>query len=156
MQIIDLEASGLHPDSYPIEIGVYDIEDPDNSFSFLIKPDPSWTHWDYNAQDIHGLSRDYIEQDGISIWEACRILNERLGDCVLSDAVDFENMWLSQLFETANREPEFVVESVYSYVNVMDLGDFEAAMFSGARPHRALDDARIIGEVVKQYRRQDK
>lgn len=153
MQIIDLEASGLHPDSYPIEVGVYDIEDPDNSFGFLIKPDQTWTHWDYNAQDIHGLSRDYIEQDGITIQEACRVLNERLGDVVLSDAVAFENMWLATLFETANQTPTFIVGSVYDHINLMDLGDFEAELFSGNTPHRALEDARIIGEVVKKYRR---
>lgn len=153
MQVIDLEASGLHPDSYPIEVGVYDIEHPESSFSFLIKPDPTWTYWDYSAQDIHGLARAYIEEDGISIYEACKVLNEKLGDCVLSDAVSFENMWLNTLFGTANVVPTFVVESVYNYINLMDLADFEAAMFNGARPHRALDDARIIGECVKQFRK---
>lgn len=152
MQIIDIEASGLHPDSYPIEVGVYNVDNPEDSFSFLIKPDPTWTYWNYNAQDVHGLSRAYIEEDGISIYQACRILNERLGDCVLSDAVAFENMWLSTLFETANAEPQFTVESVYDYINLMDLGDFETEMFSDARPHRALDDARIIGECVRKFR----
>jgi len=152
MQVVDIEASGLDPQSYPIEVGVYDIDKPEESFSFLIAPDPTWTHWDYNAQDIHGLSRDYIEQDGISIHEACSILNERLGDVVLSDAVPFEVMWLSRLFGTAGVEPKFAVSSILTQVHPSYYQELFGELDSGHRPHRALADARMIGEVVAKYR----
>lgn len=44
LTFLDIEATGIHEDSYPIEIGWVDTEG--NESSFLIKPIPEWTHWD--------------------------------------------------------------------------------------------------------------
>ena len=152
MQIIDIEASGLRPESYPIEIGVYDVDNPNNSFDFFIKPDPEWTFWDDRAEEIHGIPRECIETKGISIYRACEILNARLGANVLSDAVSFDSMWLDRLFETANATPVFKVRSVYEFVHPSYITDFEHYLFENDMPHRALEDAKIIGEIVKKFR----
>ena len=46
--IIDIEASGFGRGSYPIEVG---FALPDRtSYSFLIKPAQSWTHWSEDAE----------------------------------------------------------------------------------------------------------
>ena len=57
--IIDVEASGLQSESYPIEVAWCDI-DTCCASSFLIKPARSWTVWDKKAEALHGLSRDLL------------------------------------------------------------------------------------------------
>ena len=46
--IIDVEASGFGPYSYPIEIGV--ALDNGDKYCTLILPAPAWTHWDEEAE----------------------------------------------------------------------------------------------------------
>lgn len=52
---IDFEASGIAPDSYPIEVAAVSSE---FAFNTLIKPARYWTHWSFDAQDMHGLSQE--------------------------------------------------------------------------------------------------
>jgi hypothetical protein len=42
--VLDVEASGFGAGSYPIEIGY--IASDGTSYCTLIRPAPSWTHWD--------------------------------------------------------------------------------------------------------------
>jgi len=51
---LDVEASGLGPDSFPIEIGWAILGGP--AGSVLIKPAPDWSQdaWDETAEDLHG------------------------------------------------------------------------------------------------------
>ena len=49
--IIDVEASGFGPRSYPIEVGV--AMEADRRFSALIAPASDWTHWDDEAEQVH-------------------------------------------------------------------------------------------------------
>lgn len=58
---IDFEASGIAPDCYPIEVAVVSGE---TSFTSLIKPARYWTHWSFDAQDMHGLTQDQLRQQG--------------------------------------------------------------------------------------------
>ena len=58
---IDFEASGIAPDSYPIEVAVVSNE---TVYSSLIKPVRYWTHWSFDAQDMHGLTQDHLLQEG--------------------------------------------------------------------------------------------
>ena len=53
--VLDIEASGFGRDSYPIEIG-YVL--PDGSgYCTLVHPEAAWTHWDPQAQRLHGITR---------------------------------------------------------------------------------------------------
>ena len=51
--IMDIEASGFGRSSYPIEVG-YVLGDG-SSFCTLIRPLPSWTHWDASAESVHHI-----------------------------------------------------------------------------------------------------
>ncbi|MEH6628750.1 MAG: hypothetical protein V7739_20100 [Motiliproteus sp.] len=56
MIIVDIEASGLSPDSYPIEIAWVDTR-TDACDAFLINPETAccdWDYWNYDAEKIHG------------------------------------------------------------------------------------------------------
>lgn len=99
---VDLEASGLHPDSYPVELGWSGSSEG----SCLIRPEPGWTHWDPEAEAVHGLSRDALFKDGIDVKAAANLLKMAAdGAIIVSDAPEFDEAWLHELFSAAG-EPK--------------------------------------------------
>jgi len=151
-KIIDIEASGLQQDSYPIEIAVYDIDDESQSFVHLIKPHESWTHWCYDAQNVHGLSRQYIEEDGEDAYEVCQHLKQVLStNNVYSDAPSYEMMWLRKLFWTFDEVVPDTVLSVMHLIEWKHHQDFNNELSNLKVPHRALPDAVMIGQCVKSF-----
>jgi DNA polymerase III epsilon subunit-like protein len=105
---IDVEASGLHRTSYPIEVGWAFLDL--SSDGFLIRPAPGWSEWDWSfeSQKIHGISRDQCLRDGVDVWDAARRLNaEFASKTLLSDAPEFDARWLAVLFDATGIKPEF-------------------------------------------------
>lgn len=158
MLIIDIEASGLDPDhSYPIEIGVYNTDQPSTSLSFLIKPDDSWHYWDEFAAEMHGISLDELSEYGISPESACHQLNQYVMEMssekpyVISDAPDFDYMWLKCLFLTTDMRMQFKVKGIDSILEPSRQATLFAELERQEMPHRALADARIIGDILRGY-----
>lgn len=60
---IGFDASGIVPDSYPIEVAVIFAR---GEYQALIQPASYWDHWRYDAQDMHGLSREQFISEGQS------------------------------------------------------------------------------------------
>ena len=152
MIIFDIEASGLHPESYPIEIAWQDSDDPESYDEFLIKPASGWTHWDdYAENKIHHISRKMINESGISISEACARLNTALeGKTIYSDAIDFDQRWMMRLFNEAGLEPLFNFGSVIDLLpSIADRIHLETLQHTLVK-HRALDDARQIAKWMNQ------
>jgi len=150
MYVIDVEASGLAAESYPIEIAWQDSKDPDNFDSFLLLPDPAWTYWDeYAENEIHHISRAMLAEGGIPLEEACERLNLKLsGKEVYSDAVDFDRNWIQRLFNTVSVEPTFTMRSIFDLLPENAEQDYEALVSDQIVVHRALDDARQIASLV--------
>ncbi|MEM7146843.1 MAG: hypothetical protein AAF591_17055 [Verrucomicrobiota bacterium] len=94
---IDIEASGLGNTSFPIEVAWNDSGGLITNH--LVKPESDWTSWDSEAERIHGITRDELEQDGISAAELCRLIRASLsGVTAYSDAPELERFWLNRLF----------------------------------------------------------
>ena len=107
--IIDVEASGLGPDSYPIEVGV--ALGNGGRFCTLIKPQPGWTHWDESAEEVHQIPRPLLDNYGRSTPEVAQLLNEQLiGVVVYTDGWTVDKPWLSKLFEAAGVGMNFEVQ----------------------------------------------
>jgi len=54
------------------------------------------------------ISRNELEQDGISLKQACAQLNDAFsGGHIFSDAPDFERHWLDRLYDTARMKRPF-------------------------------------------------
>ena len=158
MLIIDIEASGLDPDhSYPIEIGIYNTTQPKTSLSFLIKPHDDWNYWDDIAEEIHGISINELLEYGISVYDACNRLNQYVTEmsphkpCVISDAPDFDFMWLRCLFLSTNIRMQFKVDGIDSILEPSRQATLFAELERQDMPHRALADARIIGDILRGY-----
>lgn len=162
---LDIEASALD-DGFPIEVGVALINDdetlePGPAESWLIKPSSDWEDgaWDPLAEDLHGISREILERDGLSPWTVAERLSAALADVsvVYSDAPSRDGGWLSVLFE---QSPLTLSVSLMGYNGLLRavLGGRERAQAilrearaAAARQHpvqhRALPDALKLRET---------
>jgi hypothetical protein len=94
--ILDFEASSLSDYSYPISAG---LVARGHVYYWLIKPDQNWIDWDTQSQALHGLSRFFIEKNGIPSHQVFDELSQILANekYVYSDNPDCETLWLSRL-----------------------------------------------------------
>ncbi|MDM9627771.1 transcriptional regulator [Rhizobium sp. S152] len=93
---LDFEASSLGRHGYPIEIA-WVFED-DRSRSLLIKPEPTWTDWSEDAQAIHGISRQQLDQEGTPvILVVTEMMAELAGHDLYASSPSWDGKWLSVL-----------------------------------------------------------
>ena len=154
--VIDLEASGFGRGSYPIEVG---FVLPDGAtYCSLIHPAPHWTHWDPQAEQVHGLTRAMLERHGRSPAEIAAVLNERLrGANLYCDGWAHDYPWLALLFDEAGRTPAFKLRHLQELLGQHDVRHWDAAC-SAARSqlalgrHRASSDARVLQQAIVHVR----
>ncbi|WP_018982716.1 3'-5' exonuclease [Salinimonas chungwhensis] len=146
--IIDVEASGFGAQSYPVEVGL--IRCDGERFCSLIKPADDWQHWDEQAQQLHGISRDDLATYGQSPTDVCLQLNKFVGSStVYCDGWVVDYPWLIKLFNTAGVPMEFRVSSLDFLLKEHQMDVWDAvkegllAEFNDRR-HRASSDAELI------------
>ncbi|WP_428036348.1 hypothetical protein [Amphritea sp.] len=153
---LDLEASGLGPYSYPIEVAWKGTEEV--SDSFLINPDsvPEWTFWDEYAEELHNICRSELREHGISALSACLRLNDALeGRDVLSDAWEFDHFWLTRLFKAAGQKMAFRLVSLREVLSAEELIQYQFVCKAQLRQHRAMDDVDHILQAIRSVRFSD-
>jgi hypothetical protein len=136
---VDVESSGLDLiKSYPIEIAW--MSESGICDEFLVKPSGNWGYWSLQAESIHGIKREQLLKDGISIIDACHRLNSKLkGLTVFSDAVNYDSSWLGTLFREGGIKPEFFISQM-PYISR-----------AGHKiPHRALADCKLYIDIIKE------
>jgi hypothetical protein len=145
---LDIEASGFGARSYPIEIGY--VRSDGRACCTLVKPAPHWTHWDAEAERVHGIARPTLLQHGRAIVEVADLLNADLaGQTVYCDGWAHDYPWLALLFDEAERPLRFRLESVTTLLDEPRLARLDtvhrAAMAElGLVRHRASNDARAL------------
>jgi len=157
--VLDIEASGFGSGSYPIEVG---FVLPDGSaFCTLILPDATWTHWDGDAERIHGISRALLQRHGRSAAEVAAELNRRLaGRDVYCDNWAHDYAWLARLFDSADANPTFHLRHLRELLSENAAAHFDDARDAVARDlqlrrHRASSDARVLQLSVAKVWRED-
>ncbi|MEH6579921.1 MAG: hypothetical protein V7731_22945 [Amphritea sp.] len=147
---LDLEASGLGPRSYPIEVAWKSTGD--NSFdNFLIDPDSAvqWDYWDEFAEEMHGICRTELQRKGISVETACKRMNDQLsGKSVLSDAWEFDNFWLTRLYSEAGMQMAFQLQGLEAVLSAGQLIQYRLISKSQLRRHRAMKDVEHILQAI--------
>lgn len=142
---IDLEASGLGADSWPIEVGwCFPVGNPS---ARLIRSAEDWKDaaWDPNAEALHGISRDVLAASGEAPKDVCSALNTALaGVKVYSDAPDWDGYWLYRLYQAAKMRQAFELwdfQDLFAGLSVAAIQE-AAAKASAVAPHRhrASDD----------------
>ena len=153
---MDIEASGFGRSSYPIEVG-YVLGDG-SSFCTLIRPAPSWTHWDRSAESVHHIERATLDRHGRPVAEVAALLNERLrGRTLYSDGWGHDFAWLSALFDEAGCVQRFRLESLRKLLSEEEADRWKptrdriSGEFSLAR-HRASVDAWLLQQTWLRVR----
>lgn len=148
---IDVEASGFGRGSYPIEVG---LVLPDGTpHCFLIAPQRTWTAWDEEAEEVHGINRETLFNYGRSVADVAWRLNELLGHkTVYSDAWSFDLSWLGKLFDAADMYQTFKLAPLHDLVPEQQLSTWddtkqEVAEDLALRRHRASGDALILQQT---------
>ncbi len=154
--VLDIEASGFGHDSYPIEVGF--VLPDGQSYCSLIRPIPTWTHWDPAAERVHRIALATVVRHGRDVTEVAMQLNQRLnGLTVYCDGWAHDYVWLSVLFDAAGLQPSFRLETLRAL-----LSDREAAFWSVIKQqittemrlprHRASSDAKILQHTLIRLR----
>ncbi|TCV88558.1 MULTISPECIES: hypothetical protein [Methylomonas] len=90
--------------SYPIEIAWYDQNG--NIESHLINPYTvdDWIDWDYNAQQIHGISRKLCGEQGVHPKFLCHRMNQSIqpGETIYADGIPFDDWWIETLYSVGS------------------------------------------------------
>ena len=152
--VIDIEASGLGSNSYPIEIGI--VLSNGKTYESLIQPATEWTHWDCEAENLHGISRQQLLLQGKQAKLVCLELNNLCyGKRLYSDCWVYDFAWLNKLFGQAGIAMTFScspIESILSEEQLKSWPSFKRdyIQHSGIAPHRALNDAVIISEILER------
>lgn len=156
--IIDVEASGFGRGSYPIEVGF--VMPDGEAVCTLVRPASHWTHWDGQAERLHGLTRELLERRGRSPGEVARLLNERLRGCtVYCDGWANDYTWLAMLFDEAGLQPAFTLRHLRELLNEQDADQWhhtcrEVRDSLQLQRHRASSDARVLQLALERLRAQ--
>jgi putative intracellular protease/amidase len=149
--IIDLEAPGFGRDSYPIEVGV--ALDDDRKFCSLIRPQPQWAYWDHEAERVHGIARERLQQRGKPVAEVAAGLNRLLeAKTLYSDGWVADRPWLTRLFHAAGMAMNFRVsplELILSEEQMARWHEVKQEVLASVeqRRHRASIDAWVVQQT---------
>lgn len=155
MYIIDIEASGLGDESYPIEIAWCAVNG-DDVFSALINPDSAgdWDYWDEHAEmDIHGISRDECCEKGENLVTIGRQLEAFLAEnVVFSDAAYQDQQWINRLLEAVGKVSPAKLLDIEQSVPIDRRAELSRRLSELSRPHRAEADCLALRELVRNIR----
>jgi len=156
--IIDLEASSLHSNSYPIEVGV--VLHSGERYCALIRPDDSWQDWDKEAEDVHHITKKLLQEHGKSIEMVADELNTLLGNqTVYSDGWVVDDSWVKKLFYTAKKSPTFTVSTIELILTEKQMEIWHKTQNNLLKDHeeerhRASFDAALIQKTYIETRKQ--
>lgn len=149
--IIDIEASGFGSQGYPIEVGF--IMEDKQTWCALIQPEKNWEFWDKQAESIHHISRDILEQHGKPAELIVAQLNNLLANkIVYSDGWAHDYVWLHQLYESVNQKPSFKLQDlryILDEAQMLHWHETKQGVIEEmhAVRHRASSDARVIQQT---------
>jgi hypothetical protein len=147
-RIVDIEASGFGRGSYPIEVG-YALPDG-TSHAMLVRPEAHWTHWDPEAERLHGISRETLLRHGLPAAEVVQTLNSELcGTTAYSDGWARDYTWLAVLYDAVQRVPTFRLENLHALLSEEEAARWDRTKEQllrelGLHRHRAANDARLL------------
>ncbi len=152
INIIDIEASGLHFDSYPIEVAVLANG---KIKSWLIKPEPDWNYWSDIAEGMHGINREMLQREGLPATRVVRELSVFLKESnglLYSDAAQWDGDWIDTLYFAVREAKPFHVGSIYDLMEPSQKVDFDKlkaklAESSNYRHHQAAEDVKMIRDA---------
>lgn len=152
MWVIDFESSGLHRSSYPIEVG---LTNGKIEYQALIRPMKHWLFWSDASEDIHGIARQSLFEEGKEAEDVAFKLNELLKDeTVYCDAIKWDSFWCRVLFSDNGIHQQFELDDLAKLLaNEASTARFleehrRLKALGKYQLHRALHDARLIYDAL--------
>lgn len=137
---IDFEASGIAPDSYPIEVAVVF---PGGEYQTLIQPAKYWDHWSYDAQDMHQITLEQLILEGTPPLAVAQAMNRLFDGKTLCSDNPADCFWLDVLYEAAGIDPTFEVKPIEAFVGREAASEILKRL-PMRKSHRALEDAKAL------------
>ena len=155
LMFIDFEASGLGPDSWPVEVGLaWIIGGAVQTWSSLIRPEPGWDQnaWSFQAVRIHGIQRAELDTAPGAAEVADELLDRIEGKHIISDS-GHDRFWADQLLETVDLLPPPFVNIGTVIAAACDddpvlIKRIDTHLLTTPRPHRAGPDAARLAEAT--------
>ncbi len=167
---MDFEASGLSPESYPIQVA-WSAADGSVTECWFIEPAPAYgwaleEAWDASAERVHGIPFATLLEQGKPAALIAARMNEQLGGQIIYvDGGAFDQIWCGQLFAAADLEQLFVIgdywdlileilppsqtrQSGWQYA-LQDAAWKRVQLSSGGRRHHADTDVRYLVELYR-------
>lgn len=125
---LDLEASGLAPGCYPIEVGWASVDAAGVVVgeATLIRPTDEWMRhgtWDPSAEQLHRISLDDLQRHGQDPMDVARRMNVVLdGRTLYSDSIS-DVVWTKALFDAAAERMTFEIAPKRSDALIIELAD---------------------------------
>ncbi len=153
---IDIEASSLAPDSWPIEVGLAWIADGTvETWSSLIRPDPDWDEdaWSAQSAEVHGIARSDLDAAPLASDVAHEVMDRLHGMIAVSDAPAFDHYWAERLAETIGMKLKMFADfdaAVGSVCagNHAAIGKVFTHLEMTPSPHRAGPDAARLAAAI--------
>ena len=99
-RFLDVEASSLSANSYPIEVA-WSNEKGDIT-SYLINPYlvDCWTDWSVDSQKIHGITREQCKEQGVDPRWLCDYMSNSIdpNQNIYADGGEFDEYWIDTLY----------------------------------------------------------
>jgi hypothetical protein len=152
--VLDIEASGLHDSSYPIEIAYGDLDTSEIN-SHLITPTAKWkqSYWDPTAEKMHGISLQSLDKATPAL-DVAKIVQHDLGnaDIILSDAPDWDQIWIDKLWAEGGLENPPILRDFFSLINVISPESGPEILEHELKDpaHRAGDDVKMLVELFRK------
>ena len=124
--------------------------------SFLIRPEEDWTHWSDEAEQIHGISREQLLEEGQDIQSIAYQMNELLrGQTLYSDAWSFDSSWIGRLYDSAGIVQRFRIETINKLLSPRQVEFWhptkeDVLQDLGVRAHRAANDVQVLQETYQR------
>lgn len=122
----------------------------DFEYQALIRPARYWTHWSWDAQDMHGISRETLLADGVEPGVIAAQLNETFNGAKICSDSPQDGFWLETLYEAAGVEPSFELLPLESFVG-RPAADEIYRLLPSRHAHRALPDAKALMAATLEY-----
>lgn len=155
--VIDFEASCLPEfgQSFPIEAAIARIDG--RSAAWLIRPAEAWKYWDWSddAEQLHGISRSMLEQEGLPPAQVIAEMLEFVRDCDVYADADLDEYWLEVLCQAAGAKLPFPVRYLGEFMKKRGYtrGQVVSALDKAKRllpqEHLAREDAKRLAMAVK-------
>jgi hypothetical protein len=128
---LDFEASGLHAESYPIEVA-WVAADLSAGYSACIRPTTEWfgLAWSGTSEGIHGLSLEKLQAHGEDVREVAISVSRAFERGVLTDNTTMDGLWLRRLFMAAGAD---VPVPASPAVKLLEAASVSQGLFSAAR-----------------------